>query len=183
MQPPSNRLRRYLAATQEILLAFAILLIATLTITNVICRFLLGFSLSFAGEVIEFCIIGVCFVGVAYAAARARHIRMTAIYDLLSPRFQKPVLMLTHLLTFLLVVLLTYFSARYVYSVYQLGGIYPATRVPFYLVYSLAPLGFLLAAIEYGLALWQNMANPEIYAAFGMKQAEKRAEPEQGGAV
>ena len=123
---------------EEALLSASILAIASLTILNVFCRSALGFSLAFAEEVSQFCIIMVCFVGLSYAASRGRHIRMTAIYDVMPTIIRKILMTMISGATAALLFTLAWYAASYVLTVYQLGGIYPTLRVPFYVVYSIA---------------------------------------------
>lgn len=78
---------------EEVLLASAVLLIAAMTIANVFCRSLLGFSLAVTDEVAQVSIIVLCFTGLSYAAGKGRHIRMTALYDML-PESARKVMMI-----------------------------------------------------------------------------------------
>src|SRR6056297_3307730 len=97
---------RYLQRVEEVILSGSILIIAALTILNVICRTAFGNSLAFAEEVSQFCVIFVCFVGLSYASSKGRHIRMTAIYDQLSKPVRKGLMLVitvgTSVLTFVL---------------------------------------------------------------------------------
>lgn len=161
---------RFLTRFQEAILAVCILAISFLTMANVFCRFVLGFSLAMASEVSEFCIIITTFIGLAYGAVKARHIRMTAIYDLFSQKQQKSILIVSQILTSLILIVLTGYASQYVSSVYQLGGIYPATGVPFYLIYAFAPLGFFLAAVQYAATAWMNLTRGGIFRSIEVQQ-------------
>ncbi len=151
---------------EEGLLSAAILGIAALTILNVVSRTALNQSLAFAEEVSQFLIIVVCFVGLSYAASKGRHIRMTAIYDQLSDRRRKQLMLVITAATSLLMLILGIYACRYVYSVYQLGATYPTLGVPFWVVYLSAPLGLFLGAIQHGLAFLRNLTEDEIYLSF-----------------
>lgn len=140
-----------LQKAEAIVLSAAIIGIAVLTIANVLTRTLLGFSIAFTEEVSQFLIIVVTFVGLSYAAGLGRHIRMTAITDQLPATLRSGWERAVCALTALLMLVLCLCAARYVYAVYQLGGVYSVTRLPFYAVYVVAPAGFGLAAIRYGL--------------------------------
>lgn len=154
---------------EELLLSASIMTIAVLTILNVFCRSVLGFSLAFTEEVSQFCIIVVCFVGLSYAASKGRHIRMTALYDQLSRPARKAFMIVITTSTSVLMLALTWYAVWYVHTVYELGGIYPALRVPFYLVYAIVPLGFLLASFQYSLATMRNLISEDIYLSFEKK--------------
>ena len=137
---------------EELLLSSAILGIAALTIVNVITRTAFNLSLAFAEELSQFLIIVVCFVGLSYAASKGRHIRMTAIYDQLSQRKRKALMLVITGATSLLMLVLGVYACQYVWTVYELGGRSPALGVPYYLFYLSAPLGLFLGAVQHGLA-------------------------------
>lgn len=154
---------------EELLLSTSILTIAALTILNVVCRSAFNFSLAFTEEVSQFCIIIVCFVGLSYAAGKGRHIRMTAVYDQLAPSLRKTFMTVITTSTAAIMLTLSWFAAQYVVTVYELGGIYPALRVPFFAVYAIAPIGLFLAGVQYALAAGKNLASTEIYLSFERK--------------
>lgn len=164
-----TRIGHAVQKVEEVLLSAAILIIAGLTILNVVCRSLLGFSLAFTEEVSQFCIIVVCFVGLSYAASRGRHIRMTAIYDQLPKRIRRRFMVVISASTSVIMVVMACYAVGYVKTVYDLGGIYPALRVPFYVVYAIAPVGLLLAGVQYGLATARNLTSSDVYLSFERK--------------
>ena len=151
---------------EERLISTAVLIVAGLTIANVFCRTLLGFSLAFAEELSQFLIVLITFVGLSYAAGLGRHIRMTAIYDQLGHRARKSLMVVIAGSTGLLMLLLAYYSVRYVQTVQMLGTTSPVLQVPYAIVYSVAPLGFLLTAIQYGLTVYQNLRSDDVYLSY-----------------
>lgn len=148
---------------EEWLLAGAILLMALLTIANVVARTAFGTSLAFAEELSQFAIICVTFIGLSYSTSRGRHIRMTALYDQLGVRWRKRLMILITGSTAVLMLLLTWYALRYLSTVYQLGSVSPVLQVPLYLAYLAAPLGFVLTAIQYALALVRNLREDDVY--------------------
>src|SRR5690606_39435019 len=80
---------RIIQTVEEWVLAGGILALAALSIGNVVARSLLNRSIAAAEEITQFLMITICFVGLSYAVSRGRHIRMSAIYDLLDPRWKK----------------------------------------------------------------------------------------------
>ncbi len=147
---------------EQAVVSLAILGIAALTIANVFARSLFGSSLAIAEEVCQFLIIVVTFVGLSYAASLGRHIRMTAIYDQLPLRQQRRLALVVHAVTAILLFVLCGYACRYVYTVYQLGGVYSVTRLPFFVVYLVAPIGFALAGVQYVLALAESLADRKL---------------------
>lgn len=142
-----------LQKVERVILSASVLGIAVLTIANVLGRSLFGESLAIAEEICQFLIITITFVGLSYAASLGRHIRMTALSEQLSEDGQMKLLVIVQSLTAILMFGLCYYACRYVYAVYQLGGVYPVTRIPFFVVYLIAPVGFALAGVQYVLSL------------------------------
>lgn len=169
-----TKIGRVLQQMEEVVLSLSILTIAVLTITNIGCRTLLGFSLAFTEEVSQFCVIVVCFVGLSYAASKGRHIRMTAIYDQLPLAGRKALMIVITVSTAAIMFTLAWYAIRYVITVYQLGGVFPALRIPFFVVYAVAPLGLILAGVQYALAAARNLTSRDVYLSF-----DKRDEFEQ----
>jgi C4-dicarboxylate transporter, DctQ subunit len=151
---------------EEFLLAAAVLVIASMTIANVFCRGFLGFSLSVTDEVSQVSIIVLCFTGLSYAAGKGRHIRMTAIYDMVPPRPRKALMVVITIGTAAILCVLAWYAGRYVLTVRRLDGVSPALRLPSWMLSAIAPVGLLLAAIQYALAAAKNLASPGIWLSF-----------------
>lgn len=151
---------------EEFLLSSSVLLIAAMTIANVFCRSLLGFSLAVTDEVSQAAIIVLCFTGLSYAAGKGRHIRMTAIYDMLPERVRKGMMILITIVTSALLFVLTWYAISYVTTVARLGGISPALRMPLWALYAVAPVGLFLAAVQYALAAVKNLTSPGVYLSY-----------------
>lgn len=166
---------------EELVLAGAILGIAALSIGNVLARSLLGQSLFFAEEVSRFLIVLVTFLGMGYAAGKGRHIRMTAFYDQLSVRWRKATMLLITSTTALLLFGLAWLALDYALgTVRGLGSISPVLRVPSWIGYLAAPVGFALAGLQYLLAFVRNLLEPEIYLSFDLPEAGDGAGPGGG---
>lgn len=164
-----NRLFQLIQKIEAFLLAWSIITIAALSIGNVLCRALFGFSVAFAGEVSQFLMIIVTFVGLSYAASCGRHIRMTAVYDQLNQRWRKFLMIIINGLTALLMLLLAWYAFEYIGTVRFLETVSPVLQVPLYLVYLFVPLGFILSAIQYGLTVFRNLTAPDIYISYSQK--------------
>lgn len=160
---------RVIQRIEETLLSWSILIMAGLTIANVFSRTLFGESLAFTEELSQFLIVVVTFIGLSYAASRGRHIRMTAIYDQLSPRWRKILMTFSSGFTGFLMLLLAVYSFRYIQTVRFLESVSPVLQVPLYLVYLIVPLGLLLAAVQYALTVARNCISPGVYLSFDVK--------------
>lgn len=167
MQRFFSMLFRWITRVEELCLAWAMIGIAVLTIANMTARTLFGDSLAFAEELTQFLMVLVTFLGLGYGVSQGRHIRMTALYDQLSLRLRKALMLFITGTTSALMFVLTWLSLEYVFgTVMQLGSMSPVLRMPLHLVYIVAPLGFLLAGIQYALAFVKNVTTEAVYLSF-----------------
>ncbi len=165
-------LARLFAGIQRIeafVIGWSIIAIAVLTITNVFCRAVLQFSLSFTEELSQFFIILVTFVGLSYAASRGRHIRMTALYDQFPLRWRKVLMIVISSSTAALMLMLAWYSMDYIGTVRFLESVSPVLQMQLYLIYTLVPVGLVLTAIQYVLTAVRNVLSPGVYISFDVK--------------
>lgn len=169
-----RRIFDVLRRIEEAVLAGGILVIAIVTITNAFTRVILSSSLTFAEEIAQFAIVVVTFAGLSHAAGVGRHIRMSAIYDQLGPRGRKALMVTIAALTALLCFALSVYAARYVGSVFESGKVSPALRVPLWIPWSVTPVGFALAGVQYVLTVVRNLRDDDVWLSW-----EKRDEYEE----
>jgi len=151
---------------EEVLLAGGILLIAGLTIANVIGR-TLGSSLAAAEELSQFAIIFVTFIGIGHATRTARQIRMTAIYDSLPEPVRKPLALFIAASTSLLLAGAAWLAVRYtLFTVRELGAVSPVLQAPLWVVYLSAPLGLALGSVQYALGFVKNLIADGVWLSF-----------------
>ncbi|MGE5766587.1 MAG: TRAP transporter small permease, partial [Bacteroidota bacterium] len=138
-----------IARFEAVLLGVGVLLMATVSVANVVGRFVFGQSLFFAEELNQFLIVLVTFVGIGYAARKGRHIRMSAIYDSLPDAWRKALMVAIALVTAAAMFVLAYYSYIYVEKVAATGRVAPSLRVPVYLTFLWVPIGFAITGIQY----------------------------------
>ena len=155
-------------------MAIGIILMAVNTIANVISRFIFNHSIIFAEELNSTFILLVTFAGMGYAARHGRHIRMSAIYDSMSPKIRKVLMTVIVAVTALFMLLLAYYSVQYIASVYSKGRIMPALGVPVYIIYLWVPVGFFITGVQYALTTVKNLREKEIYLSTNLKENEAR---------
>lgn len=151
-----------IARFEAIILAYGIILMAVNSILNVIGR-IFGQSLYFSEELNQFLIVLVTFMGMGYAARQGRHIRMTALYDQLSDRGRKILMIFICAVTSLIMFLLAYYAYGYVAKIERMGKVTPALQLPLYLTYIWVPIGFLITGIQYFLTVIKNLQTREVY--------------------
>jgi C4-dicarboxylate transporter, DctQ subunit len=155
-----------IARFEAFVLAFGVLLMAANSIANVIGRFVFARSLYFSEELNQFLIVLVTFVGLGYAARKGRHIRMSAVYDQLSDRQRKAMMILIAGVTAATMFVLAYYSYMYVARVATLGKVTPSLQVPLYLTYFWVPLGFIITGIQYIMTVVKNLQSDDIYISY-----------------
>ena len=148
---------------EAVILAAGVLLMAFNTCINVVSRFAFGHSLFFSGEVNRILIVMITFAGLGYAARHGRHIRMSALYDVLPVPARKGLMIFITLITAAVMFFLCYYSVIYLMSLHEKGRVLPALRIPVWTIYLWVPAGFFITAIQYTLTGIKNLLSPEIH--------------------
>lgn len=163
-------LDRGLGIIERVIVAGSVLVMAALMSAHVVGNILFGTGIAGTYEVTEMLIVVITFVGVGYAARNARHISMSAIYDQLSGRLRKALLILICLGTAVLMFYFAYKSVEYVITLYGRGRTSASLHVPMWIVYLALPVGFVLAGIQYLLTAARNLVSEDIYRSFNEKE-------------
>jgi TRAP-type C4-dicarboxylate transport system permease small subunit len=172
MKTVLQRANRGIEFAEKAIIVFSILLMMVNSTANAIGRYAFGQSLFFSEELNQFLIVGVTFVGFAYAVRRGRNIRMTAVYDALSDRTKKVLLTLISLITGLLLMFLTWKSVLYVQEVREINRLSPALQFPVYIIYAVIPVGLAMASLQYLIAFLMNVTQKGTYLSFDVQDGE-----------
>jgi len=168
-QKSTNSFYDLINKIEAFLLVTSVLLMATNNIANVIGRVAFQQSLFFTDELNSILIILITFAGSSYAARQARHIKMTAIFDMMSPLFKKIVITLISFITAAVMLMMCYFSIEYISWIAPKGKVLPAMQIPVYLTYLWVPVSLFLTGLEYLLTTIKNVFHPELYMASNIK--------------
>lgn len=160
---PLGMLDTVLSYIEAWILAGGVMLMAALTCTNVIGRFIFNYSLFFTEEVNRILIVLITFAGISYAARHGRHIRMSAIYDALPFMGRKILMIVICIVTSVTMFGLFWFSLVYINSVYESGRILPATQMPVFWAYVWVPVGLFFTGVQYALTAIKNMVSKDVY--------------------
>ncbi len=161
-----------IAFVERQILAISVMLMAINTVANVIARIGFSSSLFFAEEFNQFLIVLVTFVGASTAARYGRHIRMSAITDILPEKPRKVMMTIIAIVTAALLFALMVFSISYLLSLYESNRLTPSLRLPVYIIYSFVPLGLFLTAIQYVFAAAANILSPGVHLSYTVKDVE-----------
>ncbi|MCB1754679.1 MAG: TRAP transporter small permease [Gammaproteobacteria bacterium] len=152
-----------LSRFESFALAVGVLLMAFNTVANVVGRFIFQHSLFFSEELNRILIILITFAGISYAARHGRHIRMSAIYDGLSPRIRKILMIIIAAITALSMFALCYFAVGYIQKVASSGRVLPSLQIPVYWIFLWVPVGFFVTGVQYALTAYKNIIEDDIY--------------------
>ena len=155
------------------LLAWAIILMAVNTIANVCAR--LGFSSSLF-----------FFRGAQSVPDRAgdlrrhqrggtpgRHIRMSALTDLLGIAHRRRMFAVMQVITAVVVAVLGWYAMQYILRIQGLGRVTPALQMPMWITLLWLPLGLGLTAIQFLLAAVANIRGEDVYLAHSVRETDE----------
>jgi TRAP-type C4-dicarboxylate transport system permease small subunit len=114
---------------------------------NIIGRYFLSVSLSWAEEAMLFLMIGCVFLGASQAGALGRHIRMDVVISLLPPRARKAFDLLSDIVTIATCVAVAVFAWPVMTMLYQLDQRSETANIPLVIPQSAVPIGLLLMAL------------------------------------
>lgn len=154
-------------------LGWGIIIMALNTIANVFGRYLFSQSIYFTEELNEFLIVIITFMGLGYVTRKGRHIRMSALYDVLPARARKLLMILIAAVTAVAMLALAWYAFEYVAKIARRGRVTPALQFPLYLTYVWVVLGFLVTGIQYLLTVFRNLdlADTDVYISYSTVDA------------
>jgi C4-dicarboxylate transporter, DctQ subunit len=165
-----------MAVVERWLIAGCVIGMAVASFSNVIGRNLFNYSLPFTEEIMQILQIWLTFLGISYGARAGRHIRVTALLDMVGETFRKWLLVVGQIMTCALLAWLAWLAFKYVASLSASGRVTPSLRWPLDLLYSIVPIGLGLGAVQFFMAImrnllsrgaWMSWKTPEIDAESG----------------
>ena len=149
-----------ISALEVSVLVICVGLLAVLLIANVIFRTFFE-SLYFAEELSMFLVLLITFMGVSYGVRKARHIRMGAFLDAMSPTVERIFLIFICSVSAIVMGLMAWYSFQYLENAMSRGHTSPALRLPKWTFYIVVPIGFALSAIQYLRTVVKNLTEKE----------------------
>jgi C4-dicarboxylate transporter, DctQ subunit len=149
-------INRIVVTIEKLILVLGVVLLAIILISNVIAR-AVGKSMYFADEIAMVLMIWIVVAGLSYGVRRGRHISMSAIYDLSSVKTKKIMVFLSSSIGSLTMFFLSYVSTNYLFQVYRFQRLSQTIGLPLWIYYSILPIGFFLAGLNYLLTIIKNI--------------------------
>ena len=154
---------------EKLMLGLGIIAMAINTIAAVVSRFIFNDAIIFTDELNMIFIVIVTFAGLSYAARQGRHIRMSAIYDLLNSNLRKIFMIIISTITGLFMFFLSYYAILYIVSIYNSGRILPALGIDVYIIYLWVPIGFIITGLQYFSTVLKNIRHEDVYLSTNIK--------------
>lgn len=142
---------------EEMIIAYAIILITLILVVNVFTRQFLDYSWKAAEETSIFLVVAVTFMSVSYAARIGKHITMTVVLDLVPHRVKKVMIIVNSVLSVIALLFVAKISWDYVMYVKEMGRITSALSIPAWWTIIIMPIGFFLSALQFALAFIINI--------------------------
>jgi len=143
--------------------SWSIIIMASVSIINVIGRNVFQHSFTWAEEVTQFAIVWVTFIGISYAARLGAHIRMTALFDVLPKKGRKVLMIVISAGTAALMFFLAWYALQYTLNLYAIQRRTLGLRIPLYLIIMWVPIGFISAGLQYVQTLFMNIVSSDVY--------------------
>lgn len=151
--------------------------LAVLLIANVIARTFFQ-AIYFAEELAEFLVIFTTFVGVSYAARKARHIRMGAFLDSMPPKVEKIFIYFISSINAIVMFIMAYHSWNYMMTARMMNQTTQALRMPYWITLAIVPVGFFSAGVQYVRTVWKNIQEEDVWQS---PEQQSEYEDEIGG--
>lgn len=167
-----KKVNQAISRIEEFIIASSVIMMSIILIGNVYKRSIMNDSWTFADETGRFLVIIVTFIGASYAARQGRHIRMSAIYDLLPKKARKVLMILISALTSVVLLIIAYYALQYTMFIFNNGRVSNALRLPMYYIYIFVPIGLALTSVQYFLTMITNILNEDVYISTTKKDSE-----------
>ncbi|HKL00449.1 MAG TPA: TRAP transporter small permease [Desulfotignum sp.] len=158
-----------LSRFEGVMLALGVIAMTVNTIAAVISRYVFNSAITFTDELNMIFIVVVTFAGLSYAARNGRHIRMSAIYDVMPVKIRKALMIVMTSITSAFMFFLSFYAYTYIVEVYQSGRILPALGLPVFYIYLWVPIGFVVTGLQYAFTVVKNLTQSDIYLSTSVK--------------
>lgn len=156
-------INKYWKKVDKFLLSSMVGLMALILVANVLFRFVLQSSLSFAEEVGSMLMIFSTYLGAVYCVRGTKHIRMTMILEKLTVKNAKRYSIVVDAITGIAFTLIGYWTWKYMLTLVESGIITSALKLPRWIIILPISLGMLGTGIQYFLLSLMNVLDKETY--------------------
>ncbi|GAB3815887.1 hypothetical protein GCM10028820_14220 [Tessaracoccus terricola] len=167
-EPPTrNRALRALFTVENVLAGIVLVMLVGITILGVVMRYVLRQPLPWLIEMQLAGMVWVAFLAAAMGFRYKAHVAIEIIIDLLPARAQAVAEVVIGIIVYALLGFLFYSCLAYLQNFVTSGRSTPILRIPYYLIYGVAPVACVLMAISYTAGYFV----PALRTLFGRRNA------------
>jgi TRAP-type transport system small permease protein len=146
-----SRIETAFVRVNQVVIVVMMMVMAALVFTNVVTRYLFGFSLNWSEEVSRFLMIWVAYLGAGLAMREGRHVAIEYVQGLLPARLAPYARGLVALLVLAFLVTLAYLGAQLAQFAWRQRT--PVLGLPQGMIYLAIPIGAVLFALHFVIIL------------------------------
>lgn len=150
---PGNKLKNVLCSLDTIVASIVLAILIILTFAGVPFRYILGTPFTWLEEVQLACMVWIVFAAAGAAFRAGNQVAIEMIVDLMPKKMQKAVTVFISVVVLAVVGYLFYQSLGYINVFLKSGRATPMLKIPYALIYGIAPVSYVLMVISYFYAL------------------------------
>lgn len=150
---PGNKLKNVLCSLDTIVASIVLAILIILTFAGVPFRYILGAPFTWLEEVQLACMVWIVFAAAGAAFRAGNQVAIEMIVDLMPKKMQKAVTVFISVVVLAVVGYLFYQSLGYIDVFLKSGRATPMLKIPYALIYGIAPVSYVLMVISYFYAL------------------------------
>ncbi|MFR3662628.1 TRAP transporter small permease [Flintibacter sp.] len=150
---PGNKLKNVLCSLDTIVASIVLAILIILTFAGVPFRYILGAPFTWLEEVQLACMVWIVFAAAGAAFRAGNQVAIEMIVDLMPKKMQKAVTVFISVVVLAVVGYLFYQSLGYINVFLKSGRATPMLKIPYALIYGIAPVSYVLMVISYFYAL------------------------------
>lgn len=152
---------KILVKINNFILILMLMLMFVLVFTNVITRYLMGFSLNWAEELSRYLMVWVAYLGIGLAMRDHRHASIQFLYDILPEKYVPYIKLLVSIVIIIFMVFLVILGFQY--SQFAMKNKTAVLRIPIGYIYLCIPIGALTFLLHYILILKDYITAKDEY--------------------
>ena len=150
---PGNKLKNVLCSLDTIVASIVLAILIILTFAGVPFCYILGAPFTWLEEVQLACMVWIVFAAAGAAFRAGNQVAIEMIVDLMPKKMQKAVTVFISVVVLAVVGYLFYQSLGYINVFLKSGRATPMLKIPYALIYGIAPVSYVLMVISYFYAL------------------------------
>ena len=138
-----KKISRCLDVYEKTVGTIVLLIMLALVTYQVLARFIFGSALRWSEELARYCMLYISFIGIGAGIKMHKHVGVEVLDSLLKENAKKIGRYFVAILTLIILIVFTYYTAVVTIRIGSSGQLSPAARLPMWVPYATIPIGFL----------------------------------------